>query len=181
MNEPKKVIETDRLYLREMTDDDLDVLFHIFSDEETMKFYPRVFSREEAADWIDWNRKSYPRNGFGLWAVILKENGACIGDCGITRQEIDGEIYPEIGYHIAKEYQRKGYASEAARACRDFGFNALKLTSIVSYMDVRNIPSRKTAEKIGMRFVKEFKKVVMGMEAAEALYQIDRADIRATE
>ena len=65
--------------------------------------------------------------GFGLWAVILKEGNEFIGDCGITMQEVEGQSLPEIGYHIIKEYCRRGYASEAANACIDFAFTVKKM------------------------------------------------------
>lgn len=58
--------------------------------------------------------------GFGLWAVCLKETGEMIGDGGLTMQPINGKIKPEIGYHVRKDQQRKGYAKEAAIAVRDF-------------------------------------------------------------
>ena len=57
--------------------------------------------------------------GFGLWAVCLKETGEMIGDCGLTMQFINHTIKPEIGYHIRKDYQRNGYAKEAAIVMRE--------------------------------------------------------------
>ena len=106
------LIETERLLLREYTMDDFDALFEIMSDEETMKHYPSPFDKERTRGWITWNIENYSKYGFGLWAVVLKETNEFIGDCGITIQDIDGEFFPEIGYHIHKKYWRRGYGTE---------------------------------------------------------------------
>ena len=71
---------------------------------------------------ISKNIERYNIFGFGLWAVCLKESGDMIGDCGLTMQIINGQIRPEIGCHIRKDRQRKGYAKEAAAAVRNWTF-----------------------------------------------------------
>ena len=101
-------IETERLLLREYTLHDFDALYEIMSDTETMQHYPKPFDKERVRGWIEWNLQNYKEYGFGLWAVVLKESGEFIGDCGITIQNIDGELLPEIGYHIHKKYWRRG-------------------------------------------------------------------------
>ena len=87
-----------------------------------LQHYPAPFDEDKTRSWIQWNLDNYKKCGFGLWAVVLKETGEFIGDCGITIQDIDGEMLPEIGYHIHKKYWRKGFAKEAARAVRDWVF-----------------------------------------------------------
>ena len=99
----KPIIETLRLVLREYMPEDFDALFEIMSDEETMCHYPAPFDEERTRGWIDWNIQNYREYGFGLWAIILKKTGEFIGDCGITIQNIDGEMLPEIGCHINKK------------------------------------------------------------------------------
>ena len=149
-------IETQRLLLRELTPDDFDALYEIFSDPETMRHYPKPFDREKVRYWIEWNMENYAVFGFGLWAVVLKETGQMIGDCGITMQNIHGKIKPEIGYHIHKDHQRRGYASEAAIACRDYIFRNTPFQTIYSYMKYTNEGSWRTAMKNGMALVEEF-------------------------
>jgi RimJ/RimL family protein N-acetyltransferase len=134
----------------------------VLSDPESMKFYPHPFTEEEVAKWINWNIENYKKYGFGLWAVILKDTNDLIGDCGITMQNVENEIYPEIGYHIRKEYCRKGYASEGAKACMAFAFDKMNYSKVVSYMKSDNKPSRGVAEKNGMKFIRVFKKEVFG-------------------
>ena len=106
------MLETKRLILRELTREDFDPLYRILSDPETMRHYPAPFSPEKVQRWIDWNLDNYRAYGFGLWAVILKETGAFLGDCGITMQRIHGKLLPEIGYHIRRDMQRRVAANE---------------------------------------------------------------------
>lgn len=150
------VIETERLILREYTPEDFDTLYEIMSDPETMQHYPKPFDEERTKGWIEWNLKNYKEYGFGLWAVVLKKTGGFIGDCGLTIQNIDGELLPEIGYHIHKKYWRQGYGSEAARAVRDWVFKNTEYNCICSYMKYTNIASYSTAIANGMKKVKEY-------------------------
>lgn len=150
------VIETERLILRKYNTDDFDSLYEILSDQETMAHYPYPFDREKVSNWINWNIENYKKYGFGLWAVVLRENGEMIGDCGITLQNIDGELLPEIGYHINKKYWRKGFGSEAAKAVRDWAFENTEYDCLYSYMKYTNIASYSTALSIGMKKVKEY-------------------------
>jgi ribosomal-protein-alanine N-acetyltransferase len=149
------ILETARLYLRKFKDEDLEMLYPIFSDSETMQFYPAPFSKDKTQDWIKQNIASYKSNGYGLWAVCLKENNEFIGDCGLVNQQINGEPEVEIGYHISKEHWSKGFASEAARACKEYGFNQLSLKRLISIIDPNNISSIRVAEKIGFTKEKE--------------------------
>ena len=114
-------LETERLVLRELTSLDFDALYAVLGDSDIMQHYPYTFDETRVRRWIQKNQERYHVFGFGLWAVVLKETGELIGDCGLTMQNVDGVILPEIGYHIAKAHQRRGYAREAARACRDWG------------------------------------------------------------
>ena len=149
-------LETLRLILREMTTDDFDALYAILSDAETMQHYPAPFDAEKVRSWIGRNQNRYREDGFGLWAVVLKETGDVIGDCGITLQNIDGERLPEVGYHISKKHQRRGYASEAASACIRYAFERFDFPAIYSYMKYTNAASYSTALKCGLRFIKEY-------------------------
>lgn len=149
-------LETQRLILRPYTGEDFEDLYAILSDEETMRYYPSPFSPEKVKDWIRWNRENYDVFGFGLWAVTLKETGRMIGDCGVTMQKINGSIKPEIGYHIHKDFQGKGYATEAAKKCRDYLFENTPFNRLYSYMNGENIPSFSVAEKNGMQLVETY-------------------------
>ncbi len=152
----KKILETERLFLREMTMDDFDALYAVLSDAEIMQHYPYTFDEERVRSWIERNMDRYKDDGFGLWAVCLKDTGEMIGDCGLTLQNIDGQMLPEIGYHIRRDQQRKGYAKEAAAAVRDWAFQNTEYPALYSYCKYTNVGSFKTAESIGMHFEKEY-------------------------
>ena len=115
------ILETERLFLRKMNMEDFDALYVVLSDSENMQHYPYTFDEKRVRKWIERNMKRYEENGFGLWAVCLNDTGEMIGDCGLTLQNIDGEMLPEIGYHIRSNCQRRGYAKEAAAAVRSWG------------------------------------------------------------
>ena len=149
-------IETDRLFLREMVDDDFEALRRVLGDRDIMRHYPYAFDDERIRGWITRNRERYRIFGFGLWAVCLKDTGELIGDCGLTMQVIDGQIRPEIGYHIRTDHQRRGYATEAARAVRDWTFENTPFRAIYSYMKAENISSIRTAMAYGCEYGGEF-------------------------
>lgn len=150
------VIETERLLLREMTENDFDALYKVLADSGIMHHYPYTFDDIRVRNWIHRNVERYQIFGFGLWAVCLKQTGEMIGDCGLTMQLISGQIMPEIGYHIRGDKQRKGYAKEAAIAVRDWTFNNTPFNIVYSYMMHTNEPSAKTAISYGCKQVDEF-------------------------
>lgn len=149
-------METQRLILRDMQEADFPALHAILSDPETMRFYPAPFDEKKVKDWIARNQQRYRTEGYGLWAIVLKKTGEVIGDCGVTMQNINGNSLPEIGYHIHKDHQRRGYASEAARHCMEFVFSKTDFPAVYSYMKYTNAPSYGVALKNGMRFIEEY-------------------------
>lgn len=155
---PGFIIETRRLVLRELEAGDAGELSKVLSDAESMRYYPHPFSNAEVKAWIEKNIKRYSDFGFGLWAVIRKEDGVFLGDCGITMQNIDGEMLPEIGFHIILKYCKNGYATEAARACLDYALKKLKYNSVYSYTRASNVASQCVAVKIGMKEKKRYEK-----------------------
>ena len=115
------ILETERLLLREFVPGDVDALAAVISDPETMRFYPQPRDRAGVESWIERNRRRYRDDGHGLWAMILKSSGEVIGDCGLTRQTVDGVDEIEIGYHVRRDLWGRGFAPEAAGVCRDYG------------------------------------------------------------
>ena len=152
----KIFLETDRLFLREMSMDDFDALYKVLVDAEIMQHYPYTFDEKRVRDWIERNMNRYLKDGFGLWAVCLKDTGEMIGDCGLTLQNIEGEMLPEIGYHIRRNKQHKGYAKEAAKGVLEWAKENTDYPAFYSYCKYTNLPSIKTAEAIGMEFDREY-------------------------
>jgi RimJ/RimL family protein N-acetyltransferase len=147
---PQTVLETERLWLRRFSPDDLDELASILTDAETMQYYPRPFTRDEASAWIAQNLGRYKTDGFGLWAIESKETGEFLGDCGPVRRLVDDRDEVEIGWQVKRSHWRQGIASEAGIACRDYAFGPLGLTRVISLIRPENVPSRGVAEKLGM-------------------------------
>ena len=143
-------METPRLILRPYTQEDFPALHRIFSDPDIMRYYPAPFSEEKTRQWIHRNIRRYTEDGFGLWAMVLKENGQVIGDCGITLQPIHGQMLPEIGYHLHPDFQGKGYATEAARFCVRLAFEKFRFPAVYCYMKHDNWPSMGVAGRMGM-------------------------------
>lgn len=152
----KMILETERLILREYTAEDFDALYGILSDKETMKHYPKTYDEKGTKRWLNWSFDNYKKYGFGLWAIELKAAGQFIGDCGITMQNIDGSLLPEIGYHIHKSFWRQGFGKEAASAVRDWCFSNTEFDAVYSYMTASNLPSYSTAASVGMKRIKEY-------------------------
>ena len=155
LSDRSMVLETKRLALRKMTLNDLGDLLEVLCDSEAMQFYLQPFDHQMTQVWIERNIQRYAQHGFGLWAVILKENGKLIGDCGLVVQEVDGVEEVEIGYHIRRDLWGQGLATEAAQACRDYGLSHLDCEKLISLINPANIASRRVAQKIGMRLSKE--------------------------
>ena len=162
-------LETDRLILREMDGNDYDALYAVLADADNMRYYPYPFDEKRVRNWIGRNRERYGILGFGLLAVCLKETGELIGDCGLSMQVIHGVIRPEIGYHIRRDMQRKGYAKEAACAVRDWAFTHTPFETLYSYMTQANEPSARTAVSWGCRQVDEYEDETNGILRVFAL------------
>jgi ribosomal-protein-alanine N-acetyltransferase len=149
------ILETERLTLREFVPTDIDDLARTLGDRENMRFYPKPFERADVEYWIDRQLARYASDKTALWAMILKETGQLIGDCGLVRQQVDGATETEIAYHLQRDHQGRGLATEAARACRDHGFLTLGLQRLISLIRPENVPSRRVAERNGMLVEKE--------------------------
>ncbi|MFN6481559.1 MULTISPECIES: GNAT family N-acetyltransferase [unclassified Nostoc] len=166
------ILETQRLFLREMTLSDLDALLLVLGDAESMRYYPKPFDREMVQKWIDRHRHSYTQHGVGLWAMVLKATGEVIGDCGLVWQEVEGHRELEIGYHVRRDQQMQGYATEAAYACQDYAFNVLGSPRVISLIRPENIPSRRVAEKNGLKVVQK----TLWRDIPHYIYAVQRSE-----
>jgi RimJ/RimL family protein N-acetyltransferase len=122
-------------------------LFEVFADPYAREFYPEMEDRAKVRKWIEWNLGNYDEFGYGLWAVALR-SGEFIGDCGLTWQDVEGARELEIGYHIVGLERGKGYATEAALACLDFGFRKTDAGMICSIVRPNNAASCKVAGRV---------------------------------
>lgn len=171
----RMILETDRLKLREMTLSDRKALSSILQDENVMYAYNGAFSDEETMAWMQKQLQRYKEYGFGLWGVFLKDTGEMIGQCGITMQEYRATQVPEIGYLLAHKYWHKGYAIEAARACREYGFNTLHFDTLYSIIRDTNIASRNVALRNGMSMLDTIVKHYRGVDMPHMVFCVKKA------
>ena len=157
INITSKIIECDRFYLREYQESDYADLSQIYQDAKNMVYFGAPYDDKKMRCLIDWTMDNYKKYGFGFWAIIDKQSGEFIGDCGLSMQKIDGEWLPEIGYHIKMKYHNMGYASEAAKLVKEYVFKNYSFPALYGYTHKANVPSIKVMQHNGMSFVKEYR------------------------
>jgi ribosomal-protein-alanine N-acetyltransferase len=152
-----KILETDRLILRQLMPDDPDNLLALYSDPKIRRYFPEgTLTYEETKEELEWFLNGHPKHPeLGLWATILKGSDQFIGRCGLLPWTIDGQNEVEVAYLIAREYWRQGLGTEAAQAILQYGFEQLGLSRLICMIDPANIASRRVAEKIGMTLERE--------------------------
>ncbi len=171
------ILETERLYLREMNQDDFSSLCRILQDADAMYAYEGAFSDAEVQEWLDRQIARYQKWNFGLWAVILKETDAMIGQCGLTMQPWKGTEILEIGYLFERRYWHRGYAAEAARACKHYAFEELHAKEVCSIIRDTNIASQKVAIRNGMHVVDHAVKHYKGVDMPHDRYVVSSGEI----
>lgn len=173
-----KILETERLVLRELAPSDYDLLCVILQDPKVMYAYEHAFSDGEVSEWLERQLARYGKDGCGLWAVIQKGTEEVIGQCGVTMQDIGTGTVPEVGYLFARAFWHHGYAAEAARACRDWAFEKLGVDEVYSIIRENNLPSRRVAERNGMTPRRMLVKHYYGMDMPHILYSVKREEVR---
>lgn len=173
------IVETKRLLLREMNLSDMEALSSILQDENVMYAYNGAFGDEETLAWMQKQLQRYREHGFGLWGIFLKSTGEMIGQCGITMQEYKGGQVPEIGYLLAHKYWHKGYATEAAAACREYGFNVLCFDALYSIIRDANIASQNVALRNGMTLTDTIVKHYRGVDMPHVVFCVKKDDAKS--
>lgn len=152
------LIETERLVLRELDENDVDALASMYADPEVMRWIGTggVRSREDARRSIEKQRDEYDERGYGEWATIRRDTGEMVGLCGLIRwPHIDGAEEIEVAYMLARAAWGLGFATEAASAIRDWGLRELHRDRLVSLIYHDNAASIAVARKVGMHWEKD--------------------------
>ncbi len=166
---PHKILETSRLFLRELTPDDANDFFLLNSDPEVMRYTGDTpFTDVSEAHKMLTNYDQYRKYGIGRWAVIHRQEGQFLGFCGL-KYSADVDEY-DIGFRFFRQQWNKGYATEAAKACLDYAFNRIQLNMIVGRAMKMNTASIKVLTKIGLSYWKDD---ACGM-ADGVIYKIER-------
>ena len=144
--------------MRNWKDPDSPLFAEMNMDSKVMEFFPSTLSKEETTAMIERIKKFIAENNFGLWAAEIKQAKEFIGFVGLSIPRFETDFTPcvEIGWRLAHKHWGYGYATEAAAACLEHGFNHLKLDEIVSFTSVLNTSSINVMKKIGMEYVKHF-------------------------
>lgn len=148
-----KVLETDRLRLRPLTEEDAEFMLELLNDPSFIRNIGdrNVRTLEGAKTYITNGAvASYARNGFGLYLVELKESGESMGICGLVRRSTLTDV--DIGYAFLPKYWSKGYAIEAAMTMKKFAREVIGLKRMVAVVDPQNRASIRVLEKLGMKF-----------------------------
>lgn len=170
------ILETERLQLRSLTQEDYHALCMILQDAEVMYAYEHAFSDAEVHDWLNRQLMRYQQDGFGLWAVLHKDSGRLIGQAGITYQDWNGRQVPEIGYLFQKAYWHQGYATEAAMGCKKYAFEKLGFDAVYSIIRDTNSASKRVALRNGMEKVGSLIKYYYGIHMPHDVYCIRRQE-----
>ena len=146
------LFESPRLYFRETTVEDAEVMYRLNSDPEVMQYTGDISwnSVEEARGFLD-RYQDFRKNNMGRWAAIRKEDNEAIGWCGLKLHP-NGEV--DLGYRLFKKFWNQGYATEAGLACLKYGFDQLKLQDIIGQVLPVNGASIRVLEKVGMKFLR---------------------------
>ena len=172
----KVILQTERLFLRELVEGDIPDLKEILQDRRVMYAYGHDFSDADVRAWYERQQRRYAALGFGLWAAVEKDSGAVVGQAGLTMQPCEGAEVLEVGYLLKWKYWHRGYAREAARACRDYAFETLGTEKVFSIIRTDNLPSIRVAEGIGMRREREFMARYYAGDMRHYLYGVQRGE-----
>lgn len=150
MSEPRVILHTERLTLRELTSADIPALAAILGDAEVMRFSVRgPLNEQGTGEFVQWAIRCYTVHGFGPWAVIERSNGVLAGFCALNREEVDRADEVEIGYRLAPAFWGRGLGTEIAMATLAYGFETLGLDSIIAIVQPANVASVRLIRKIG--------------------------------
>jgi RimJ/RimL family protein N-acetyltransferase len=164
--------ETERLIIRPLQKSDAQVWQEFIMDEVATRFFPDDWKLkpDRSVEWIHLQLRRYAENRYGLLALIEKQTGEFIGQCGLLTQHIDDRMELEIGYHLIRRFWGNGYATEAAAAFKKMAFDNHLAESVISIIDLQNTPSQKVAGRNGMS--RESETRFMGMDVY--IYRIER-------
>lgn len=169
-NPVETVLETKRLYLREMNMADFPLLSTMLQDIEVMYAWEHAFSDREVVEWIERNIARYRRDGCGYWLAFERETGRGVGQIGLIREAVFGVSHFGIGWMLARRYWGRGYATEAAAAAMEYAFDELGAPRVIADIRPANHSSIRVAERIGMRVQGSYDKIYNHRTMRHLLY-----------
>jgi len=145
-------LTTERLRLRQWRDDDLAPFAALNADPEVMRYFPSRLTREQSGAFLRHVYSTIDREGWGLWAVEVRDGAPFIGFVGLNRPRLEADFMPavEVGWRLDQPYWGHGYATEGASAALTFAFEELHLPEVVSFTTAGNERSRRVMQRLGM-------------------------------
>lgn len=159
MNTTKNYIFTsERLGFRNWIEDDIKKMAYLNNNPNVMAFFPSIPSFEETKAFVERMQQQFSENNNCYFTVDLLEKNVFIGFIGLSNKDFKSDFTPciDIGWRLSEKYWYKGYATEGAKACLEFGFKQLKMKQIVAIAPKINLNSEKVMKKIGMKKLKDF-------------------------
>ena len=158
MNFKQHLFKSERLGFRQWLNSDLAQMIEINSDPVVMNYFPSIPSVEQTLSFIQKMKVQFDAKGYCYFAVDKLENNEFIGFIGLSEPTFESEFTPciDIGWRLKSSEWNKGFATEGAKACLEFGFEKLKIKSIYSIAPTVNEKSILVMEKIGMKKVQNF-------------------------
>ncbi|MDD9933352.1 MAG: GNAT family N-acetyltransferase [Myxococcales bacterium] len=150
-------LQTPRLHMRPWRPSDREPFAALNADPVVMEHFPALLTRAQSDAFADRIEAHFVEHGYGLWA-IESEDAPFIGFVGLAVPGFEAAFTPcvEVGWRLARAHWHRGHATEAAQAAIAHGFEDVGLDEIVSFTVVRNHPSRRVMEKLGMHHAGEF-------------------------
>jgi len=147
---PSTLFETQRLLVRQITTDDLEAMYLVYSDPIAMQYVENgnPITRDECQKWVGVTLSNYTSRGYGMSAVTLKTDNSIIGFCGLVHPS--GQSTPEIKYALLQAFWKQGYATETVSAMLKYGIEVHGLSRIIATIHSRNTASERVLRKVGM-------------------------------
>jgi ribosomal-protein-alanine N-acetyltransferase len=171
-------LKSERTVTRMLVDEDFKPWTEFLADKDAVEFFPLAgfnSAEERSIYWINKQLARYADEKYGLQAILNKNTGELIGQCGLMAQEVDGIAELEVGYHIFKKFWGQGYAPEVAKMFINYAFQRDLASSIISIIDIRNVKSQRVAEKNGL--IRDKQTTWLGLDIY--VYRLNKEDWQA--
>ena len=171
-------LKTERLGLRQLTQDDFADLCEMLYDSDVMYAWEHTFTETQVQEWIDRQFVRYEQTGVGVWAAVEKATGEMVGQFGLVRTNIEGEDVLELTYMLKKTHWGKGFAVEGGKACLDYAFGEMGVDKVYASIRPENQSSRKVAENLGFEMRGEYIKYYNGKNMLHLIYVLDKNEYK---
>ena len=164
-------LDTERLRLRDLRSDDLPALIDLWTDPEVTRFAGGPRDVGELRRALEEDLADPAAEAYNLWPVEERATGRVVGHCGLLDKDVDGVTEIELAYFMARSSWGNGYATEIACALRNYAFEAMRLSRVISLIDPTNAASKRVAVKVGMRWERD---IVRPSGALRSVFAIGR-------